>query len=131
VNATIELHDSEVAAIDQLDGAVTVHFSPAYLHKSEGRPGLDHGSGWVQNAKLSFTNGCAFGDLPELPCDVMSGEFVICGVLHDNEIPLPLDVAQNVELRLIFDSKHTVRITAARARLELIGEPRYVEEFNP
>ena len=40
MNSLIELHDSNVAKIESRDGKVIVHFLPAYLHKSEGRPGI-------------------------------------------------------------------------------------------
>jgi hypothetical protein len=47
MNTNIELHDSVVANIATLEGAAIVSFQPAYLHKSEGRPGFDAGSGWL------------------------------------------------------------------------------------
>jgi len=54
MNTIIEIHDSTVAEIFKRDGTVIVHFLPAYLHKSTGRPALDSGTGWVQEARLIF-----------------------------------------------------------------------------
>jgi hypothetical protein len=131
MNTLIELHDSKVAEIGERNGTVSVHFIPAYLHKSEGRPGVDCGTGWVQEARLIFADAAASGDFPSLPCDVMDGEFVVGAERHDNEIPVPLAVTARIELRLVFDSIHTVTVKARRVRLELLGEPKYVEDFKP
>jgi hypothetical protein len=130
VNAIIELHDSTVAELVQKDGTVIVQFMPAYLHKSEGRPGFAPGTGWVQDARLSFVDASVSGGFPDLPCDVIDGELVVGRVRHDNEIPVPLEVTEPTELRLIFDSMHTLTVTGRGVRLELLGEPRYVEDFK-
>ena len=37
LNAAIELHDSVVAEISRLDGAVEIALRPAYVHQSAGR----------------------------------------------------------------------------------------------
>jgi hypothetical protein len=131
VNTVIELHDSTVAAIAKRDGIVIVHFTPAYLHKSEGRPGIDSGTGWAQDARLIFDNASAVGGFPDLPCAVMDGALVVGRERHDNSIPVPLEVTALSELRLIFDSIHSAIVTGRGVRLELLGEAKYVEEFKP
>jgi hypothetical protein len=62
---------------------------------------------------------------------VMDGELIVCGERHPNLIPVPFETSMLTELRLVCDSVHTVTVTGRGARLELIGEPRYVEEFRP
>ena len=131
VNATIELHDSIVAEITERYGEVIIHFRPAYLHKSEDRPGVDAGTGWVQEARLVFMGASVGGSVPDLPCAVMDGELVVGTEQHDNQIPVPFAIAAHTELRIIFDSVHTVTVNGQGVRLELLGEPRYVEEFKP
>jgi hypothetical protein len=61
----------------------------------------------------------------------MDGELVVGGERHRNEIPVPLEVIEPTELRLIFGYIHTVTVTSRGVRLELFGEPRYVEDFKP
>jgi hypothetical protein len=128
MNSIIEIHDSRVAGINGSDGTEIVHFSPAYLHKSEGRPAFDPGTGWVQEARLIFSEALVSGDFPDWPCDIMDGEIVVGNEQHDNLIPVPLDVSKRTELRLVFDSDHIVTIAGQAVRLELVGEPRYVED---
>jgi len=136
VNTVIEIHDSRVTAIANRDGMVIVHFQPAYLHKSEGRPGFDAGTGWVQEARLTFAEAAISGDFPDWPCDVMNGELIVGGERHLNSIPVPFvpvpfETPALTELHMVCDSVHTVTVTGRGVRLELVGEPRYVEEFKP
>lgn len=130
MNTIIELHDSKIAEITRKDDCVVLSFLPAYLHKSEGRPGFDSGTGWTQAAKLIFANASVSGNFPELPCTTMGGNLVIGGQLYDNEVPVPLDVAAAIELRLICDAVHEILVTGHGVRLELLGEARYIEEFK-
>ena len=130
MNTIIEIHDSRVAEILEHDGTVIVHFKPVYLHKSEGRPAYDCGTGWVQEARLIFSEASVSGDFPDWPCDIMDGEIIVGGERHDNLIPVPLEVTNIIELRLVCDDMHTVMITGRGVRLELVGEPRYVEEVR-
>jgi hypothetical protein len=129
MNSTIEIHDSTVAAISQRDGTVVVHFKPAYLHKSEGRPAVDSGTGWVQEVRLIFSDASVSGNFPEWPCDLMDGEIILGGERHRNLIPVPLEIAKPTQLHLICDSVHTVTVSGRGVRLELVDEPRHVENF--
>lgn len=131
MNTIIELHDSTIAEIVRCDSTVIVHFVPAYLHKSAGRPGRDSGSGWVQEARLIFADASLSGSVPDLPCDILDGEFIISDERHDNEIPVPLlEIADSAQLHLIFGEKQEVTVKGRSVRLELIGEPKYVEQFE-
>jgi hypothetical protein len=129
MNAAIELHDSTVAEIIKQDGTVTVEFRPAYLHQSEGRPGIDPGTGWVQDVQLIFSEASVDGNLPDLPCDVMDGEFVL-SQKRQYLISVPLEAMGFVELQLIFDSILAVTIKGKSVHLKLSGKPKYVEEVN-
>lgn len=131
VNSIIELHDSTVAEIVRSDDTVIVHFVPAYLHKSAGRPGRDAGSGWVQEARLIFADASVSGSVPDPPCDILDGEFIISDERHDNEIPVPVEIADSAQLHLIFGENQEVTVKGRSVRLELIGEPKYVEQFEP
>lgn len=108
-----------------------VHFQPAYHHRSEGRPGFDSGTCWTQDARLIFEDAATSNNFPDWPCDIMDGELIVAGERHRNVIPVPLDVGVATELRLVCDSAHSVTIKGQRVRLELIGKPRYAEEFSP
>jgi hypothetical protein len=130
VNTIIEFHDSRVADIGKRDVAVIVYFLPAYLHISEGRPAFDPGTGWFQEARLIFADASVSNGFPVFPCVVMDGELVVDGERYENWFPVPLEVTKPTELRLTFDSIHTVTVIGRAVRLELLGDPKYVEEFK-
>ena len=91
----------------------------------------DAGTGWVQEVCLIFADAATVGDYPEWTCDVMDGELIVGGERHRNLIPVPFKTSMLTELRLVCDSLQAVTVTGRGARLELVGEPRYVEEFKP
>ena len=129
MNSVIELHDSEVGAISEVEGFVVVDFTPAYIHQSAGRPGYDPGQGVVQQARLFLKRGMVQGQRPVLPSTLRDGHIYLCGERHINSIPIPLEMTGEVELRLEFNDIEEVVITARGARLELIGKAREVDEF--
>jgi hypothetical protein len=129
VNTIIELHDSKVAELMTRNGTVIVHFLLAYLHKSEGHPGVDSGTVWVQEARFILEGGSVSGVRSELPCDVIDGELIVGIHRYDNEIPVPLNVTAPAQLRLIYGLARTLTVAASGVRLELLGEPKYVEDF--
>lgn len=58
------------------------------------------------------------------------GSLKIAGVVHDNEIPIPLNTTATIELTLE-SCGETVRVRGTGAALGLIGDPKCVEEFRP
>jgi len=129
MNTIVELHDSTVAEIEMRDGTIIVHFQPAYLHRSKGRPGYDAGEGLVQEARLIFLHATVSGDIPTFPRDIVDGTFVIGEEWHENSVPVPLESTESIRLHLEFD-RHKITITAGGVRLELSGSPRCIEKFN-
>ena len=46
MNSGLEFHDSIVSSVQSSYDVVRVVFERAYLHRSEGVPGSDKGTGW-------------------------------------------------------------------------------------
>ncbi|MBI3851523.1 MAG: hypothetical protein HY298_14790 [Verrucomicrobia bacterium] len=125
----IELHDSDVESITQVGQRITVSFSAAYVHKFEGRPGIDPETGWTQAARLAIESGEIRGELPDFPCPVWEGRSKTAGWLHDHSIPIPVNSTAAAELELIFDEIHKVQIRGKGLILSLVGNERLVENF--
>jgi len=130
-NRAIEIHDSTLDAISVRDGKAVLHFPCVYIHESKGTPGLDAGSGWVQQALLRISDAVVTKSFSKFPADLLDGHIMLGDTVLDNEIPIPLVHKGNVELRLESWNGEMVLITGSSAELELIGEPKYVEEFRP
>ena len=130
MNRTVEIHDSTLNSLTTDRGLLVLHFSSAYVHESVGIPSVDSGTGGVQEAYLKIGNAVVAGSFSKLPGDSVGGHIRIGGLLSDNMIPVPLDHLGQVEFRLEKYGE-TVSITGTSAKLELVGEATYVEEFRP
>jgi len=129
-NRSIEIHDSVLNRISILDGDAVLDFKSVYIHQSEGKPGTDAGSGWVQKAHVRIKGAVIEGSFSSLPCDLYDGHIRLGSSVVVNVIPIPLSFTGDVELRL--ESWGVVLLVRGTSvELELIGEPRYVEEFRP
>lgn len=73
-NRAIELHDSTFDGVRKDGTDLTLRFSAAYTHQSGGKPGVDAGSGWVQEAILHVRGGSVNGEIENLPCDLWDGD---------------------------------------------------------
>ena len=129
MNRAIEIHESTLGSLTTDRGLLVLHFSSAYVHESEGIPGVESGTCWMQEAYLKIGNAVVVGFFSELPGDLVGGHIRIGDVLSDNMIPFPLDHLGQAELRREKYGE-AVSITGTSAKLELVGEATSVEEFR-
>jgi hypothetical protein len=125
-NRAIEFHDSTFDSLEKDGANVILRFSAAYIHESNGEPGVDAGSGWVQEALLHVVGASVNGEILELPSDLSDGDMRLGGDLFQM-VPIPLDYKGTVEINLEENGK--IRVAGTGVRLELVGEPKYIEEF--
>jgi hypothetical protein len=137
-NRVIEIHHSELDRIVIEDGTAVLHFPSVYIHQSTGTPAVDAGTGWVQRAILKIGDARIEGALSEELREssgydahqLSGGSIRLDENFSDNLIPIPLDAAADVELSLESWGS-TVTVKGRSILLQLIGEPEYVEEFEP
>ncbi|MBZ5645346.1 MAG: hypothetical protein LAO19_21510 [Acidobacteriia bacterium] len=129
-NRSIEIHDSVLQAISFHHREAVLDFSSVYIHESAGTPGVDPGSGWVQKALLRISDASLKRSFPEFPADLLHGQIMLSDSILVNTIPIPLRHEGIVELKLETWNNEVVLISGSRVKLELIGEPEYVEEFR-
>lgn len=134
-NRAIEIHDSALNQIILESRAVVLHLPCVYIHSSEGRPGIDAGTGWTQQAILRIEEAHVEGQFPrEAYSDdvfyLSDGQIEVNGTVFDNMIPVPPDVRGSIELQMECWGE-VIRVRGTAAKLELIGTARYVEEFQP
>ncbi len=131
LNSSIGLHDTTVDAIVKVGRQVIVLLR-AYVYKSEGRIGIDAGSGWIQAAVMTWTEATIEGVIPELSADIWRGDLVVDGVSQEGVIPIPFSstgaVALSMHLNLDSDASTYIEIHGSQAILTLLGEELYVEE---
>lgn len=127
MKSSLELHDSRVSNIDARDGAVTVHFSHAYIHKSAGTPGRDRGSGWSQEAQLVLFRVESVPVMPSVPNTISEGYLEVGGIRHQL-IPLPFSRKVRATVALVFVDGTTLKIIGERPFVELLGKPTFLED---
>jgi len=128
---SIEIHDSVLTQISFSEKETRLHLS-AYMHQSEGIPGQDPGSGWVQEAVLHLQGAQVKGSFSELPITLSDGQFWSGHNNLMNLIPVPLRrFKADFKLRLEAWKQVVVITGSGEVELELLGQPRYVEEFRP
>jgi hypothetical protein len=129
-NSAIEIHDSTLDRVVIGNENTILHFSSVFIHQSAGRPLADAGSVWLQTAQIQIRDAVIKGSFSALPRNLLDGHIKLGALVLSNEIPIPLNYVGDVELRL--ESWGEVFfITGKSAELELFGEPKYVEEFQP
>jgi len=119
------------------NGTALIHFPSVYIHQSEGRLFEDAGTGWTQEAVLSISDAQVDGAF-SAALQVWDGDIVYLSdgslrmgeVISDNLIPIPLRITADIQLTLE-SCGDTVQVRGTSADLELIGQPRRVEEFKP
>lgn len=129
MNAAVEFHDSEVAVVEAIEGAMYVRFSAAYVHRSKGEPGRDAGAGYVQAVALRLGQAVWSGELQACVGTLWSGEL---SVREENLglVPLPYSAEGHVRLRLVFANGAELVVEAASVSLSQTGEARFVENFT-
>ena len=130
LNSLIEIHDSVLTLVETQSKQVKLSIE-AYIHKSIGVPGVDPGTGWVQNVILTIEDGSFEGSIESLPYDLYDGTLQINGELMENEIPIPLDRNGQIVLSLVAKwSGDKLVARGTHIHLELLGEARYVEDVD-
>jgi hypothetical protein len=137
-NRAIEIHDSAFDQISLQAGTAVLHFKEVYIHSSDGRPGTDAGTGWTQEAVLRIGNARIEGTFSKESREayggyahcLSGGSLSVDGIVSRNLIPIPFDAKGDIELK-IECRNDVLRILGNSAKLELIGEAKYVEDFRP
>jgi hypothetical protein len=136
-NQFVELHDSELAVLwfEHNEEAILI-FSSLYVHESEGKPGIDDGTGWFQRAELVI-EGAACEELDvKWPCSIFDGATEIDGVIKGNGFLLPLECKKSFKLYLetIDDGGNgdikKLEIKGSGATLTFLGKKGPTEEFR-
>lgn len=132
-NRAIEIHDSVLEGLTTSQAAAELHFSRVYIHQTQGEPGIDSGTVWIQKAILRILGATVHGGFSEFPVDLHDGEIILATSRFDNAIPIPIRYEGKVELRLEAwgRSQEVVTLVGNGAELELVGQAEYLEEFRP
>ena len=129
MNQSLELHDSVVSDVRVAGSSIIVSFSGAYIHRSNGEPGVSPGEGFIQSAELVFAQASSPSDLRSA-CGAISEGHIAMGEQQLCLLPLPFAAPAAITAELIFSSGHSLRVFASSATCNASGNPRFVERFS-
>jgi hypothetical protein len=127
-NAALEFHDSEVVRVEVTGERLAVTLA-GYVHRSPGRPGVDPGSGWSQDAVLEFTGATVRGGFKSLPVSLWDGTLGTAHGVFSNVIPAPGSFEGPIHIELEGVTGERMAIDATGLELVLSGEAEYLDEF--
>jgi hypothetical protein len=127
----IELHDSEVGAITPDGQDLRVVFRPAYVHRSDGKPGIDSGWGYLQPVEFTFRDA-TYAEDGHCKGTVSHGSLTCAGAEFRNLVPMPLSLDNPVSVELVFVSGGVLSVQAASFSCLAMGEvdPSFRERYE-
>jgi hypothetical protein len=128
MNMALEFHDSIVRSVRKMGRSLVVSLT-AILHESEGDPGIDPGSVWLQPIDITITDAFTKADVTELLNNrLWNGSLSVGPEVHDNLVTVPLRAVAPIEL-FLRSTNRDFEITGTSAEIRLSGERDYLEIF--
>lgn len=123
----IELHDTKVLGWSRTANQLVLQLD-AYVHVSQGTPGLDRGTGWSQRLEL-ILEGPEEVHLPEHAPLWISEGLIEFGEGPLALIPLPCSALGAISISLTGDIG-TLSAKARSLQIHERGEPSFIERFT-
>ena len=118
---SIELHDSELADIENKAGNIHIFLSPAYIHRD--------GKGWTQNVEITVHEATIRANKLTFPITIDDGSMKTRLGPYHNLLSIPFAVDGPVTFQLELMSGEVVTIKGKRIEHDFKGEATFVEEY--
>jgi hypothetical protein len=128
MNGTLELHDSTLTGIEAVGRNIVVRLAPAYVHRSEGRPGIDRTSGWLHDVDLVILAGIVECSPSQMPCWLADGNLTIGETTWGGCIPFPLAARGSLTFSAVTENSERLIIHGTGLETVSRGEFRYLQE---
>ena len=125
----IDLPGSGVAQVARDGERVRLRFAPAYLIQS--MTGSQERTRWRQEGELVFENASVEGELPACPGVLSGGDIRDNVYTYRDMVPIPLESRGDVGCALTFEDGGRIVIRGDSMRLQLEGDPKYIEHIRP
>ncbi len=129
LQTSIELHDSDLSAINFHDNLLVVELRPAYIHKWELINGKWIGTGCVQNARITIAKAPAPTKHLAVPVQISDGMINIGEIIFDNLVPVPFHKNDPIVMKLQVVSGDAFNVSGESITIELCGESKFVEKL--
>jgi len=131
MNAAIEMHDSQILAIERAGTGLGSVFLKAYVHQTEGQPGVSPGEGGVQRVRIRVKEMTVEGEVGNLPADIYEGSIKFEQTVQDNIVPFPAAYSGPLQMTMMLSpDARVVVVGGSGISIEAEGEFRFVEHFS-
>ncbi|TKB11151.1 hypothetical protein [Desulforhopalus sp. IMCC35007] len=130
MNIAFEIHDSTLNEIISEGASTILRFNEAIIHRSEGEPGIDKGTCWVQAIEIKFENASILTEPDDIPNQLDYGYFLINDKKHTNVIKIPLQETGKIEAMFETFYRNELKIIANKIVINEAGEARYLQDFE-
>jgi hypothetical protein len=131
MNVAIEMHGSECLAVEVNELGHGSVFLDAYVHRTDGEPGVAPGEGGVQRIRMKVDGMTVEGEVGELPAYVYEGSLTFGPSIQDNMVPFPAAYSEPVRLSMMLsDDARVIVISGKGISIEVEGEFRFVESVD-
>jgi len=130
MNKALELHDSSLDLIEENDGQINLWLNEAIVHHTEGEPGIDKATCYIQKLEIKLTDTIKLNIPKHFPIDISDGYFVINNERHDNMIKIPIESSGDIEVFILTMHNERLKIQAKKMLILEHGEPEFLQEFE-
>ena len=131
LNQAIELHDTECLAVEVDDQGCGSVLLDAYVHRTEGQPGISPGEGGVQRIRVKFGAMTIKGEVGPLPSYVYEGSLTVWSTVQDNMVPFPASSSEAATLSMMLsDDARIVVVSGVTISIEAESDFRFVETVD-
>jgi hypothetical protein len=130
MNTCFEFHDSVLAEIKEEAGRCLLRFHPAYIHRSEGRPGIDVGDGFTQDLQIVIGGAKIRKMACVLPTEISGGSITVGDTQMLNCAPVPFLEKKKISLKILpASASGPIEIEGSSIEIRTAGEAVSVESF--
>src|ERR1700678_3228416 len=101
MNVAIEMHDSKCLAVEVDRSGNGFVLLDAYVHRTEGEPGVAPGEGGVQRIRITVDFMRVNGEVGSLPADIFEGSLTIGTSIQNNMVPFPASYSDAVSVSMM------------------------------
>ena len=130
MNSALEFHDSGVSSVRAVAGEVRIELPSAYVHRSEGRPGKDQGSVFLQPAELVFSNAVLSEEAGPCTGAISDASISVNGREFSNMVPIPFRGEGVISASFTFESGAILTVNGSGVSCQVSGNPVFLEAYD-
>jgi hypothetical protein len=130
-NREVDLHDSNLASVEQADGAVVIRLAPAYVIASGDEPAKNGGTGWSLDVDIALHGASLKTSAPIAPGWIADGFVDLAGCARMYLLSLPSSLDGDLAVYLLTENSEELLVKAARMEVVQRGEPAFAETIDP